>query len=138
MQQRVSNGETVKLFYQALSANEPALFDQVLAPDWEDIPLNPGQAPGREAFKPVVNGFHQVFRDLRVTNEDIIEAGDKVVVRSIFEGTQVGDFAGFPAKGRPIKIMAIDIHQFRDGRIATTWHLEDWLGGLFQMGAFEK
>jgi steroid delta-isomerase-like uncharacterized protein len=79
-----------------------------------------------------------VFRDLRVTNEDIIEAGDKVVVRSIFEGTHVGDFAGFPAKGRPIKIMAIDIHQFRDGKIARTWHLEDWLGGLFQMGAFEK
>lgn len=130
--------ETVKLFYQAFNTNQPELLDQVLAPEWEDIPLGPGQATGRDAFKPMVGGFHQIFHDLKVTNEDIIESGDKVVVRSTIEGTQAGDFAGFPSKGRPIKVMAIDIHQFKDGKVIRTWHIEDWLSGLFQMGAFEK
>ncbi len=130
--------ETVKLFYQAFNANQPELLDQVLAPEWEDIPLGPGQAAGRDAFKPMVGGFHQIFHGLKVTNEDIIESGDKVVVRSTIEGTQAGDFAGFPSKGRPIKVMAIDIHQFKDGKVIRTWHIEDWLSGLFQMGAFEK
>ena len=32
--------------------------------------------------------------------------------------------------------MAIDIHEFRDGRMCT-WHTEDWLTGL-RLGAFEK
>lgn len=47
--------------------------------------------------------------------------------------------AGFPAKGREFTTMTIDIHEFNeDGMFQTTWHLEDWLGGLFQMGAFEQ
>ena len=130
--------ETVKLFYQAFSSNQPDLLDQVLAPDWQDVPLNPGQGPGRDGFKPLISGFNKTFAGLKVTNDDIIESGDKVIVRSTIEGTQAGDFAGFPSKGRPLKIMAIDIHQFKDGKIIKTWHIEDWLSGLFQMGAFQK
>ena len=26
----------------------------------------------------------------------------------------------------------------KDGKVIRTWHIEDWLSGLFQMGAFEK
>ena len=130
--------KTVKLFYQAIGSNQPDLLDQVLAPDWVNVPMNPGQEAGRDGFKPMVGGFHKVFGDLKVTNEDIIESGDKVVVRSTIEGTQAGEFARFPSKGRPFKIMAIDIHQFKDGKVVKTWHIEDWLSGLFQMGAFEK
>ena len=130
--------ETAKIFYQALSSNQPDLLDQVLAPDWEDVPLAPGQKPGRDGFKPLVSGFNKIFDGLKIANEDIIESGDKVVVRSTVEGTQAGEFAGFPSKGKPFKIMAIDIHQFKDGKVVKTWHLEDWLSGLFQMGAFEK
>ena len=130
--------ETVKLFYQAFSSNQPNLLDQVLAPEWEDIPLNPGQKAGRDGFKPMIGGFNQTISGLKITNDEIIEAGDKVVVRSTIEGTQAGPFAGFPSKGRPFKIMAIDIHQFKDGKVVKTWHIEDWLSGLFQMGSFEK
>ena len=46
--------------------------------------------------------------------------------------------AGFPSKGLPFKTMAIDIHQFKDGKVIKTWHIENWLGALFQMGAFAK
>ena len=130
--------ETVKLFYQAISANQPELLDQVLAPDWADEPTNPGQGPGRDGFKAMIGGFNKAFSGLKVTNDDIIESGDKVVVRSTIEGTQAGDFAGFPSKGKPFKTMAIDIHQFKDGKVIKTWHIEDWLGALFQMGAFQK
>jgi SnoaL-like domain len=68
--------DTVKLFYQAFSSNQPELLDQVLAPEWEDIPLNPGQGAGRDAFKPMIAGFNQIFQNLKITNEDIIESGD--------------------------------------------------------------
>jgi predicted ester cyclase len=130
--------ETAKLFYQALGSNQPDLLDQVLAPDWQDVPLNPGQGPGRDGFKPVVGGFNKTFTGLKITNDDIIESGDKVVVRSTIEATQAGDFAGFPSKGGSFKTMAIDIHQFKDGKIVQTWHIENWLSALFQLGAFQK
>lgn len=133
-----ANTETVKLFYQAFGENKPELLDGVLAENWEDIPPNDGQKIGRDAFKPFVTGFHKLFTDLHVVNEAIIDAGDIVVVRSTISGTQAGTFAGFESKGRPFSVMAIDIHQFQNGLVTKTWHVENWLGGLFQMGAFEK
>ncbi|MFK8082580.1 MAG: ester cyclase [Granulosicoccus sp.] len=132
-------GEKIKFFYDAFNKNDPALLDKILAVDWESISPSPGQAPGREGFKPSVADSSKVFADLKISNDDIIEADNKVVVRSTVEGINIGSFAGFPAKNRPIKIMAIDIHEFNeDGMVIRTWHLEDWMAGLFQMGVFEK
>ena len=133
-----SNAQAIKTFYEALSQNKPDLLDKILAPAWEDVPLSEGQATGRDGFKPFVGGFHTMFPDLKVVNEDIIDAGDKVIVRSTISGTQAAAFGGFPSKGKPFSIMAIDIHQFKDGKVIKTWHIENWLGGLFQMGAFDK
>ena len=133
-----ANAETIKLFYEAFGQNKPDLLDKILAPDWEDVPPNEGQTAGRDAFKPFVGGFHKIFPDLKVVNEDIIDAGDKVVVRSTISGTQAEAFAGFPSKGKPFSVMAIDIHQFKNGKVVKTWHVENWLGGLFQMGAFSR
>ena len=91
---------------------------------------------GRDAFKPFVTGFHKMFSDLTVVNDAIIDASDIVVVRSTISGTQAGSIAGFPSKGKPFKVMAVDIHEFNDGLVVKTWHVEDWMGGLFQMDAF--
>jgi hypothetical protein len=52
--------------------------------------------------------------------------------------TQRGPFLGFPAKNRKMTIQAIDIHEFKDGKIIRTWHTEDWLTGLGQLGLLEK
>lgn len=131
--------EKIRIFYETFNQNDPKLLDQIIAEDWVHIPAAPGEEPGREGFKKQIPGFAATFTDGKLTIEDIVQEGNKVAVRSTYTATQIGPFAGFPAKGRPFTIMTIDIHEFnKDGMVQTTWHLEDWLGGLFQMGAFEK
>ena len=44
----------------------------------------------------------------------------------------------FPAKNRKLTIRAIDIHEFKDGKIVRTWHCEDWFSGLRQLGVFDR
>lgn len=39
-------------------------------------------------------------------------------------------FFGVDGQGRSFDIMTIDIHQLEDGKIAKTWHIEDWAGAL--------
>ena len=39
---------------------------------------------------------------------------------------------------RKMDIQVVDIHEFKDGRIVRTWHTEDWMSGLRQLGVFEK
>src|SRR5438034_753855 len=58
--------------------------------------------------------------------------------RSRITGTQRKGFMGLPAKGRSINIQAIDIHELMDGKIVRTWHSEDWMTGLHQLGLFER
>lgn len=128
----------VAIWYEAFNTNDPALIDRILSEDWEDIPAAPGQPAGREGMKHLVSQIRTTFPDFRVTNQEILQDGNKVAVRSELTATHQAAFMGIPATGRSLKIMAIDIHEFRDGKIVRTWHTEDWLTGLNQLGAFEE
>jgi predicted ester cyclase len=128
----------VRQFYQALSTGDGSLLDEILADDWEDIPLPPGTGPGRENFKAQgLTWVRAVFPDFTVDNQDIIVSADgsKVVVRSVSGGTQKGELFGIPATGKRVEFRAVDIHELKDGVIVRTWHLEDFLGAAMALGA---
>ncbi len=138
-QAQSTQADTIRNFYEVFNTGNADLLDEVLAEDWVHIPAAPGEEPGRDGFKAMVPAMMAAFADATITIEDIVEEGDTLAVRSTFTATQAGPFMGFESKGRPFTIMTIDIHQFNDeGLVQTTWHLEDWLGALFQMGAFEQ
>ena len=127
----------VRQFYEVLSTGNVDLLDEILADDWEDIPLPPGTRKGRENYKPVVAWLRGVFSDFTVTNEDLIVSADgtKVAVRSTNRGTHSGELFGIPATGRQVAFNVSDFHQLKDGLIVKSWHLEDFLGVVGQVGA---
>jgi predicted ester cyclase len=125
----------VRSFYEPFSTGATSVYDTILAEDWVDHPLGPGQQPGREGFKPLIEMFRSVFPDLQVINEDVIVCGDKAAVRSAWRGTHQGELLGIPATGRPVEFMTIDIHRVENDQIVETWHIEDFLSVLFQLGA---
>lgn len=127
--------QLARVWYEAFATKQPELLDTLLAQDWVDIPAPPGQPAGPEAAKKTLVQLTTAFPDFDIRVEDIIQEGDKVVVRSRITGTQKLAFAGIPARGGRLDIQAVDIHQFRDGRIVRTWHTEDWMTGLRQLGA---
>ena len=129
------NEAIVRSFYEPFNTGDTSIYDTILAEDWVDHPLSPGQQPGRAGFPPVIEGFRMVFPDLTITNEDVIVAGDKVTVRSTGRGTQQGEFLGIPPAGKQVEFMTIDIHRIENGLIVETWHIEDYLTLLSQLGA---
>jgi steroid delta-isomerase-like uncharacterized protein len=124
------------VWYEAFSKHDPQLLGSILAEDWYETP-GPDRG-GREAGIQLLATLTNVFPDFTAEVRDMIQEGNKVVVRSELTGTQTGPFMGFPSKGRKISIQAIDIHEFGDGKIVRTWHSEDWMTGLHQMGVFEN
>ena len=128
----------VTLWYEAFNTKDPGLIDSILSENWVDIPAAPGQPPGREGVKHILVELTTTFPDLQVTIEEILQDGNKVIVRSAITGTQRATFMGFPAKNRKMAMQAVDIHEFQDGKIVRTWHTEDWMTGLHQLGVFEK
>jgi len=128
----------VALWYEAFTTKDPALLDRILHETWVDIPSPPGTPPGPEGVRPLHARLTTAFPDLKLTIEDILQEGNKVVVRARMAGTQKEAFMGFPSKDRKLDIQVVDIHEFKDGKIIRTWHTEDWMTGLRQLGVFEK
>jgi len=124
----------VKKFYEAFRNHDKALLGEALAVDWVNIPVAPGQGPGLEGMRAAMDGYYKSFPDFNPVNADFIVEGNKVVVRSTIHCTQEGEFAGVRPSGKKIEVMAVDIHEISGGKIIKTWHVEDWLSGMFQMG----
>jgi steroid delta-isomerase-like uncharacterized protein len=129
------NEAIARAFYEPFNTGDTSIYDTILAEDWADHPLNPGQQPGRAGFAPVIAGFRAIFPDLTITNDDVIACGDKVTVRSTGRGTHQGDLLGIPATGKRVEFMTIDIHRIANGQIAESWHIEDYLSLIYQLGA---
>ena len=56
-------------------------------------------------------------------------------MRGEVTGTPSGDLFGVPHSGKSFRMMAIDIQTIKDGRIANTFHMENWLSALGQLRA---
>jgi steroid delta-isomerase-like uncharacterized protein len=130
--------KNVALFYDAFKKKDPTILDRILSETWVDIPPAPNQPPGPAGARQILVELTTAFPDLDIKIEDVLQEGNKVIVRSTISGTQRGALMAFPPKNRKMSIQAIDIHEFRGGRIVRTWHTEDWMTGLHQLGVFDK
>ncbi len=126
----------VEAFYQAFGHNKFERLNEIVDENWEDVPLAPGQQPGREGLQALFASFHSAFSNVEVTVEQMLVEGDDVAVRVAIEAVQNGPFLGVSANGKRVRISAHDFHKIHNGLISRTDHLEDWFGWLFQVGAF--
>ncbi len=68
-----SINELIGALYEAFSG-KTELLDAVITDDWDDIPLGPGQEPGRAGARSLIEGLNKVFSDFRMVVEEIIDA----------------------------------------------------------------
>jgi ketosteroid isomerase-like protein len=124
------------LFNQPVQGDMKTLQEQILTADYESCwGYLPGECWGREASIKVVGGFAKSIPDMKFEIKEVLVAGDRVIVRGEVTGTPAGDLFGVPHSGKSFRIMAIDIQTIRDGKMARTYHLENWLSALGQLRA---
>ena len=79
--------------------------------------------------------FGAAIPDLKSTVQEILQTGNRYVVRSIATGTPVKPFFGVPPSGKSFEIMTIDIHTVENGRITQSHHVEEWAKAIHQLKA---
>jgi steroid delta-isomerase-like uncharacterized protein len=111
--------------------------DEIFSPEvvWHTSLLPPEAQRGPDGFKLFARAVRGAFPDFRLTEEDTVAEGDKVVNRWHFRGTQKGEFAGIPPTHKLVTTTGIDIFRIADGRIVEVWQTWDQLGFLQQLGA---
>ena len=124
------------LFNVASRGDVKTIQEQVLAADYESCSgYLPGECWGRDRSIKVVGNFANSIPDMKFELKEMLVAGDRVIVRGEVSGTPAGDLFGAPHTGKSFKIMAIDIQTIKDGKIAKTFHMENWLSALGQLRA---
>ena len=122
----------VRRFYEdGVNNRDREAVAQTLAPGF----THNGRRLGPDGQRRSLETLYAAFADARVRIEDTVAAGDMVVTRMTWSGTQTGPFLGFAATGKAATWTAISIIRVEDGRIAEAWVNEDDLGLLAQLGA---
>jgi len=82
-----------------------------------------------------ITPFRASFPDVHMEIVELIAEGDKVVGRFTCSATHLGEWLGQVPTGRRFeRVDEVSIFQFRDGKIAHAWSLEDTLERLKQLG----
>jgi steroid delta-isomerase-like uncharacterized protein len=124
------------LFNISTRGDVKAVQEQVLTADYESCSgYLPGECWGRDTSIKVVSNFANSIPDMKFDIKEVLVASDRVIVRGEVTGTPAGDLFGVPHTGKSFRIMAIDIQTVRDGKIARTFHMENWLSALGQLRA---
>ena len=133
----MNNEELVRSLYTKVLTHGGSLAEgeKILADDWVSVGTYDGAKKDRAAFLKQVGGFMELIPNLAWRIEEVIASGDRYVVRSRATGTPKGPFFGVPPSGKSFDIMTVDIHTVRNGRIAQTYHVEDWATALGQLRA---
>ena len=126
----------VQLLYDAFSLKNPDLIDDAVSQDWQDIPLAPGQGPGPEGMKPIIRSVIAAFPDVHILIHDMLQLPGKIAVRGEITGTHQGELFGIAPTGKSVAFRIHEFHALDNGRITTTWHMEDWFGLFLQLGRF--
>ena len=131
----MDHSATARRLYDRINAKDIDGFATNLSDDFVEYEVTPGLAPTKEGVKAFFRMQLAAFPDLRMTVEDIVANGDKVVARVRLTGTNQGELMGMPASGKSVDVQLIDIFRFDgDGRIAEHWGVFDVLGMMQQLG----
>jgi len=95
-----------------------AMIDEIIATDYMEHTAGvPEDIVGIDAFKERVTNLRIEFPDFKVTVEELIIKGDRIVWRWIVSGTHTGNANDIPATGNRMEIEGIGILRVVDGKI---------------------
>lgn len=107
---------------RVIEALDETAFRELMAPGFVNHTAPPGAPTGAEGmWNTFANVLHPAFADLKVTIEDQLADGDKVVTRKTISGTHTGPLMGIAPTGRAVTISVIDIVRIENGQYAEHW-----------------
>ena len=124
---------TRRYFEELWTQNNLAVIDEIIAPDVV------GHVAGQtfrnaDMLRKRAGNLRAIYSDVRISVEDQIAEGDKVLVRWTFRGRHTGKYLGAEPTGREVASTGMNLFRLAGSRIAGLWVESDDLGELQQLG----
>jgi len=116
------NKALVRRFLEAHAKGDLGAMEEMLAPDFVNNNLLPGQAPGREGYLRAITEYHAAYSDTRYVIEKQMAERDEVVTTFTARATHDRvEYMGIAPTGREFEALLILIHRIEGGKIAEEW-----------------
>jgi serine phosphatase RsbU (regulator of sigma subunit)/predicted ester cyclase len=116
------NKALVRRFVEAQAEKDLAALEEMLAPDFVDHSVLPGQGTTREDYLQDVAEEQPASSDAQLSIEDQMAEGDRVMTRLAIHGSHDQEmFTGVPPTGAQLKFMGIIVNRIVGGKIVEEW-----------------
>src|SRR5215204_6955754 len=115
------NKTLVRRFLEELDKGNLDVIDELVAPDFVDRSLMPGQGPTREDFKRSVAELLDALPIISFTIEEQVAEGDTVVTKYSQSAVMRGEVMGRRPTGEEETAEGIYIHRISGGKITEEW-----------------
>ena len=127
------NKALVRRFLEAHANGDLGALEEMLAPDFVNHNLLPGQAPDLGGYLRSFTEYHAAFSDTRYVIEKQVAEGDEVM--TIFTASSThdrGEWQGLVPAGKEFNALLILVHRIVEGKIAEEWSQGSGLAELTQ------
>jgi steroid delta-isomerase-like uncharacterized protein len=133
------NINVVRRLFDVWNNKKTGDIDQLLTSDCRHHdPSSPEMGSGPQNYKKLIALYTTAFPDVRLTIEDIVDAGNKVAVRWSCTGTHQGPLNDITPTRKKIQITGTSTFLLDDEKIAEEWVNWDALGMLQQLGVVSQ
>src|SRR5215208_6355145 len=133
------NKALVRRFLQAHAKGDLDTVEGMLAPDFVDRNLLPGQRPGREVYLRGLTAFHAAYSHTRYVIEKQLAEGEEVVTTFAVSSTHNrGEWMGLVPTGKEFKALQTLIHHIVGDKITDEWNPGSNLAELAQQRLEEE
>ena len=116
----------------AINKRQPDAAERYFAANY--IEHNPHLPPGIDGKNKFIAAVLKGFSDYHGEIEDIVAEGDEVVTRTLWTGTQDGEYQGQPPTHNKLRFSTADFFRIADGKIAEHWDVVDVLPRMIALG----
>jgi len=109
-----------RLFEEGFHSGKLIVVDEVFHPNFVDR-STPEQPPGTEGVKDYISMVRTGFPDISITIEDLVAEEEKVVVRTTWRGTHLGEYEGIAPTSKQVTRSMIQIFHVKDGKLLEEW-----------------
>ena len=110
-----------RIFDEAFNQKKLAIIDEIFSPTFVDL-STPNQLQGPQGVKYYFTTIHTCFPDMQISIEDLLAEGNKVAIRTIWQGTHTGEYESIPPTGKQVMRSMIQIFTIENGKIQEEWN----------------
>lgn len=136
MESKKLNLEVMDKFIRFINTGDIDLGQSIISSDVVFYaPTSTEPMHGFQGYTAVLDMMRGAMPDVTWKAEEFIADDNKVMVRFTMTGTQTNPFMGMPASGKKVCVTAMNIYEFKDGKIIREHGLPDLFSMLMQLGA---